>query len=75
MYVPKGVANGYQTLDDNVAYTYLVDAHWSPDAQYTFVNLFDPDVNIPWPIPREEAVISEKDAAHPLLKNVTPMEV
>ena len=44
IFVPKGVANGYQTLDDNVAYTYLVDAHWFPDAKYTFVNLFDPEL-------------------------------
>lgn len=74
VYVPRGVANGYQTLEDNVAYTYLVDAHWSPDAQYTFVNLFDPEIGMEWPIPREEAIISEKDAAHPMLKDVIPLE-
>lgn len=75
VFVPRGVANGYQTLEDNVTYTYLVNAHWSPEAKYTFVNLFDPEVAIPWPISREESVISEKDAAHPLLKAVTPLEV
>lgn len=75
VFVPRGVANGYQTLEDNVTYTYLVNAHWSPDAQYTFVNLFDPAVGIEWPISQEKAVISDKDAAHPLLKDVTPMEV
>ena len=74
IFVPKGVANGYQTLDDNIAYTYLVDAHWSPDAKYTFVNLFDPALSIDWPISQDQAIISEKDAAHPLLENVTPME-
>ena len=75
IFVPKGVANGYQTLDDNIAYTYLVDAHWSPDAKYTFVNLFDPALGIVWPIDQTQAIISEKDATHPLLKDVTPMEV
>ena len=75
IFVPKGVANGYQTLDDNVAYTYLVDAHWFPDAKYTFVNLFDPELKINWPINKDQAIISEKDAAHPLLNNVIPMEV
>ncbi len=74
VFVPRGVANGYQTLEDNVTYTYLVNAHWSPEAEYTFVNLFDPAVGINWPIPKEEAVISEKDAGHPLLKDVTPVE-
>ena len=75
IYVPKGVANGYQALDDNIAYTYLVDAHWSPDAQYTFVILFDPELAIDWPIAKEQAILSQKDIEHPLLANVTPMEV
>lgn len=75
VFVPRGVANGYQTLEDNVTYTYLVNAHWSPEAKYTFVNLFDPEIGIKWPIDQAEAVISDKDAAHPLLKDVIPMEV
>lgn len=75
VFVPRGVANGYQTLEPNVAYTYLVNAHWSPDATYTFVNLFDPEVNIQWPIPKNQAITSEKDTTHPLLKDVIPMEV
>lgn len=74
VFVPRGVANGYQTLEDNVTYTYLVNAHWSADAKYTFVNLFDPELGIDWPIDKSQAVISEKDASHPTLANVTPME-
>ncbi len=75
VFVPRGVANGYQTLTENVTYTYLVNAHWSPEAQYTFVNLFDEAVGIKWPISKEQAITSEKDEKHPLLKEVTPMEV
>ncbi len=75
VYVPRGVANGYQTLEDNVTYTYLVNAHWSVEAEYTFVNLFDPALGIEWPLSQDQAVISAKDAAHPLLTNVIPMEV
>lgn len=75
VFVPRGVANGYQTLEDNVTYTYLVNAHWSPDAQYTFVNLFDPALGIDWPIPKDQAVISDKDAGHPMLADVIPMKV
>ncbi len=75
VFVPRGVANGYQTLEDNVTYTYLVNAHWSPDAQYTFLNLFDPLLDITWPIAESEAVISKKDAHHPMLADVIPMEV
>lgn len=75
IFVPRGVANGYQTLEENVTYTYLVNAHWSADAKYTFVNLFDEQVGIEWSIPKDQAIISEKDAAHPALADVTPMEV
>jgi dTDP-4-dehydrorhamnose 3,5-epimerase len=74
IFVPRGVANGYQTLEEKVTYTYLVNAHWSPDAQYTFVNLFDPALGIDWPIPQDQAIVSEKDANHPLLADVNPME-
>jgi dTDP-4-dehydrorhamnose 3,5-epimerase len=75
VFVPRGVANGYQTLDENITYTYLVNAHWSPDAKYTFVNAFDPALGIEWPIPQTQAITSEKDNNHPLLADVTPMEV
>ena len=39
------------------------------------MNLFDPELGIDWPINKDQAIISEKDAAHPLLANVIPMEV
>ena len=74
IFVPRGVANGYQTLEPNITYTYLVNAHWSPDAKYAAVNLFDPALDIAWPIPRDRAIVSEKDMNNPLLKDVEPME-
>jgi dTDP-4-dehydrorhamnose 3,5-epimerase len=74
VFVPRGVANGYQTLEENITYTYLVNAHWSADAKYTFVNLFDPALAINWPIPQDQAITSDKDNAHPMLADVTPME-
>jgi len=75
VFVPLGVANGYQTLEENITYTYLVNAHWSPEAQYTMVNAFDPTLGINWPIPREQAIVSDKDAAHPPLSEITPVEL
>lgn len=74
VFVPRGVANGYQTLEPNITYTYLVNAHWSADAKYKFVNAFDPAIGIEWPIAKDQAVFSEKDAAHPMLADVTPIK-
>jgi hypothetical protein len=43
IFIPRGVGNAFQTLEDNTAYVYLVNDHWSADAQgqYTFLNLAD----------------------------------
>jgi dTDP-4-dehydrorhamnose 3,5-epimerase len=71
--VPRGVGNSYQTLEPDTAYTYLVNDHWSPDAEYTFLNLADETAAIAWPIPLEQVEISAKDKAHPRLADVVPM--
>ncbi|GAA1913974.1 bifunctional dTDP-4-dehydrorhamnose 3,5-epimerase family protein/NAD(P)-dependent oxidoreductase [Arthrobacter gandavensis] len=76
IFIPRGVGNAFQTLEDNTAYTYLVNDHWSADAQdqYTFLNLADETAAIDWPIPLEQAELSEKDKAHPRLADVAPMK-
>lgn len=75
IYVPRGVGNSFQALEDGTAYTYLVDAHWSAELKrtYTFVNLADPELDIQWPIPLSEATLSEADLHHPYLRDVVPM--
>jgi dTDP-4-dehydrorhamnose 3,5-epimerase len=75
VFVPRGVGNSYQSLEDGTLYSYLVNEHWSAElkSQYTFVNLADPALAIPWPIPLAEAEISAADHAHPLLADVIPM--
>ena len=75
IYVPRGVGNSFQALEDGTAYTYLVNAHWSAELKgtYTFVNLADPELGIEWPIPLDEATVSEADLNHPMLADVVPM--
>ncbi len=76
IFVPRGVGNSYQALEDNTAYTYLVNEHWSAEAQsqYTFLNLADKTANIQWPIPLDQAELSEKDKLHASLDDVVPMK-
>jgi dTDP-4-dehydrorhamnose reductase/dTDP-4-dehydrorhamnose 3,5-epimerase len=74
IFVPAGVANSYQTLEDQTVYSYLVNDHWSPDAKYTFINIADESLGIKWPIALSESEISDKDKAHPMLIDVIPME-
>jgi dTDP-4-dehydrorhamnose 3,5-epimerase/reductase len=75
VFVPRGVGNAYQTLTDQTAYSYLVNDHWRPGAResYTFVNLADETLAINWPIPLEQAELSEADKTHPRLADVKPV--
>lgn len=68
VYVPRGVANGFQALEENTAYTYLVNEHWSPEAEYSFTNLDQ----INWPLTPTE--LSEKDRLHPRLEEAKPVK-
>lgn len=75
VFVPRGVGNAFQALEQDTAYTYLVNEHWSAEAQdeYTFLNLADATAAIEWPIPLDRAELSDKDRAHPMLDEVEPM--
>lgn len=72
-FVPRGVGNGYQTLEDGTTYSYLVNDHWRPGVSYPALHLADPTAAIPWPIPLDRADVSEKDARNPALSAVVPM--
>lgn len=73
IFVPRGVANSYQTLEVDTSYVYMVNDHWSSTAEYTFLNLADESIAIQWPIPLENALVSDKDQAHPRLDSVIPI--
>lgn len=73
VFVPRGVGNAYQTLAPNTVYSYLVNDHYSPDANYTSVDPGDESVAIDWPIPLSQAVMSDKDRAQPRLAEIEPI--
>lgn len=73
VFVPRGVGNSYQALEDGTVYSYLVNDHWRPGTAYPALNLADATAAIPWPIPLDEADISAKDLANPVLADVAPM--
>lgn len=74
VFIPRGVANAFQALETNTAYTYLVSKHWDASATYSFVNLADETLGVKWPISLEDSEISDKDKNHPLLKDVEPVK-
>lgn len=64
LYVAEGCAVGMQTLEDDTELLYQVSEFYTPDAEGG-IRYDDPALGIDWPRPPD--VISEKDAAWPLL--------
>lgn len=73
VFVPRGVGNGFQTLEPDTVYSYLVNDHYSPGVAYPSLHPGDPVLGIGWPIPLERAVLSDKDSAQGPLSEVQPI--
>lgn len=58
LYIPKGFAHGFQSLEENSEIMYLVTQYYSSDNECG-LNAFDPTLDIKWPL--EVADMSNKD--------------
>ena len=63
LYVPKGFAQGYQTLTDDTEMAYQMSHEYVPESA-TGVRWDDPAFGIEWP-PAQQRIISERDRAWP----------
>jgi dTDP-4-dehydrorhamnose 3,5-epimerase len=70
VYVPPGVAHGFQTLVADVELAYLHSAAYAP-AHEAGIRWDDPALGIRWPLPVRG--VSPRDAALPLLADVEPI--
>jgi dTDP-4-dehydrorhamnose 3,5-epimerase len=75
VFLPEGVANGFQTLTEETYYLYSVNRLWQPGEydRYLAVNLFDPRITVEWPIGQHQAVVSERDRQLPRLADIEPL--
>lgn len=64
LFVPRGFAHGFCTLEPGTEVAYKVDGPYAPDCEGGLA-WDDPDLAIAWPIAPEEAQLSGKDAALP----------
>jgi dTDP-4-dehydrorhamnose 3,5-epimerase len=67
LYVPEGVAHGFQTLVDDTEVFYQISRFHHQDAQRG-VRWHDAALGITWPLP--DAIVSARDAALPLLADL-----
>ncbi len=65
LYVPERFAHGYQVLRDKTETSYQVGEFYTPGSEGGLLYT-DPRLKLSWPLP--VTVISEKDAAWPLLE-------
>jgi dTDP-4-dehydrorhamnose 3,5-epimerase len=63
LYIPKGMAHGFQTLADGTEVFYQISEFYAPESARGY-RWDDPTFAIPWPEP--VTVISEKDRGLPL---------
>jgi dTDP-4-dehydrorhamnose 3,5-epimerase len=67
LFVPRGFAHGFLTLEDNTEFEYKCDNFYEPAAESGII-WNDPTLNINWPI--ENPVLSEKDAKSGFFKDL-----
>ncbi len=66
LYIPKGCAHGFQTLEDDTEILYMISCPYAP-GHGRGARWNDPLLNIAWPLP-ESAVINQRDLTYPDLQ-------
>ena len=68
LWVPKGFAHGYCTLEPDTEVIYKVTDYYSP-ADDRGIKFDDPTLAIAWPVTSATALLSDKDKIQPLLQD------
>ena len=67
-FVPRGFAHGFAVLSETAVFQYKCDNFYAPQADGG-ISIKDDSLGIDWHIPVENALLSEKDTKHALLKD------
>jgi len=64
IYIPKGFAHGFQTLEEDTQLLYMHSEVYTPDNEGA-LNVLDPLLAIKWPLPLSD--LSQRDTHHPMI--------
>ena len=68
IFIPKGFAHGFAVLSETAVFQYKCDEFYHPEADGG-ISILDNSLGIDWRIPMDQAILSEKDTKHALLKD------
>ena len=67
-FVPRGFAHGFAVLSDIAVFQYKCDEFYHPEADGG-ISIIDNTLGIDWKIDPSDAILSEKDTRHSILKD------
>lgn len=68
IFISRGFAHGFAVLSETAVFQYKCDEFYHPEAEGG-ISLIDDSLGIDWRIPADQAILSEKDTRHPLLRD------
>jgi len=71
IFIPAGFLHGFCTLEPDTEVHYKVSSFYSAAHEFG-VRWNDPDLKIAWPVADDQAILSDKDRALPLFKDMRP---
>lgn len=69
LFIPRGFAHGFCTLEPGTQVMYKVDDFYAPETD-AGIHWADPDLAINWPVRVDQAHLSPKDLGLPRLKDI-----
>lgn len=71
LFIPKGFAHGFLSLEDQTVFQYKCDSYYHPQAEGGII-YNDPDLQIEWGMEDAQLILSEKDLNLPRFKELFP---
>jgi dTDP-4-dehydrorhamnose 3,5-epimerase len=72
VYLAEGIGHAFCALEDDSVVVYLCSEGYAPSHEHG-VHPFDPELDVDWGMPREEILLSDKDASAPTLREAVAL--